>query len=547
MITFNDYIQEAAMPKEKSPILIMVDVLRKWFKENPNLKKSLKRKDAAKDIKKDGRHVNQIRIFCDIGNLNVKDEMDRLNCGIADPNLNALKIAASSNEGSGDYDTWNIVVPSIGELGRNRKALDFWNKTLKGIYGENGGQVQMNSLFSARPQEIELVYTIPTKGRKKDTNRNYLSNKDFVPQEFGFSPSEQYTLDKLVATVAYNVNRAPQGSKMRLFSLYIIETLKQISGKEMRGIDVSGSLLPSEMALKDVNIVNKNFGEVLCAASILAKRDSSAYATFPLASNEAVMDFSIHSNADSVELYSVKNKYGSKGTAISSINGMIKLYLDTNPKETLHDFSKFHSLMLILASKSENENRVQDKLVSAAIKVAKANLNTNSALVLSLLQEALEELANESEKMKNLSVFKDGYSAIKKAIGFVASLPKENEARLRFVERMKEMTLECTMLKTVNDLQQMIDEKMSGIAVYPVGRALTNDLNNDQYMIKCLNAVLNCASSLSQIKTNISISKDKINASCTNPKPFKTAEFRFDYNGMRKNKGNNRSIGFKMV
>ena len=275
MLTFNEYIQEAAMPKEKSPILIMVDVLRKWFKENPNLKKTLKRKNVEKDIKKDGRHVNQIRIFCDIGNLKAEEEMDRLNCGIADSNLNALKIAASSNEGSGDYDTWNIVVPSIGELGRNRKTLDFWNKTLKGIYGENGGQVQMNSLFSARPQEIELVYTIPTKGRKKDTNRNYLSNKDFVPQEFGFSPSEQYTLDKLVATVAYNVNRAPQGSKMRLFSLYIIETLKQISGKDMRGIDVSGSLLPSEMALKDVNIVNKNFGEVLCAASILAKRDSS--------------------------------------------------------------------------------------------------------------------------------------------------------------------------------------------------------------------------------------------------------------------------------
>ena len=42
MLTFNDYIQEAAAPKEKSPILIMVDVLRKWFKENPNLKKRTK-------------------------------------------------------------------------------------------------------------------------------------------------------------------------------------------------------------------------------------------------------------------------------------------------------------------------------------------------------------------------------------------------------------------------------------------------------------------------------------------------------------------------
>ena len=545
MLTFNEYIQEAAASaKPLEPIAVMTAVVRQWFaKHRARIVKSVKRESEA-------RHANQIRVHCDVGGRDPWTEMNNLNKAIV-RNLKLAAIGGSDNVGSKDYETWSIALPGKAALEKDFSAYTAWKKILSDLYGPIGWQVQMDSLFSA-PAQFDLVYTIPTKGRKKDAERSILKPKDFVPQDFGLecSTGKHYTLDELLDVVAGKINSetgvmSSQYSKYRLFSKYFAEALKQITGKDA-GIDVKNSIPLAKIASRDIDIINKNFGEILCAAYILAntKGSSSPTVSFPNGSNEPVVDFYIHPDNTLSYSYSVKNKRGSKGTAMSSIGQMIDKYLSSNPLSMPMGFVFFESIMKILSATSSKDSRVQDKLVAGAIEMTKRNPQGKCAKVIEMLDKAVQSI--KSIAIPNVS--QSGYKAVKSAIDAVSKMAEGNPDRKAFVKAMEAMTKECTAIKNPSDIDKLVSDRKYGVAVYPVGKALTNDLNADAQMLHCLNAVLNCVANVAQIKTNAFISpKGKVYASCTEPKPFKTANFRFDYNGYRDNIGNNRSIGFKMA
>lgn len=547
MKTFSEYLVEMAkgrnLTKPLLPIQIIVKLLNVWFTTHKGL--HLKRVEHETE----DRHENQVRIHLDMCPNDPDKEMASLNRTLTRGVKFIESISKSVNSGSESYDTWTIRIKALDAI--KKSDLDFAsvNALFEAAFGIKGAPIQMNAFFSSSLKEFEMVYTIPTKGRKKDKDKPKLKPKDFVPDEFGFQAGEPYTLAKLLNAIEAKMNDIRK-ARYALFSKYISEVVSSLSGMPFKGAVSPNALDIADIASKDVDVINKNFGEVLCAISLL--RSMGGAVTFPSSSNEAVYDFTFFPAAGGLPIkYSVKNKRGSKGTAISSIKEMISFYEDTIKEAGSNasfpkDFAYFKDVMLNLADKTDKSKHTQDKLVAAALLMAKRNASGYCAKVLKYVNNAMLVLGQKT-------IYNGGFKAAKEVLDMAKSMKQDdsNEGRQyhKFIAAMKDMTANCVMLPSgkSDDTEDLVQRGKYGVIVYPIGKALCNDLNNDAGMLECLNAVLNAKDNIVQINTQISISQGKLIVNEPKQTAFKLGKFIFDYNGYRSNSGTNRPLGYKMT
>ena len=563
MLSFREYVKGTASGIDEAasrntfvklePFQIVLRLVRSWAMSHS--------RGRFTKVEREGRHGDQIRVYCDIQTEGDPEELlDDLNAELKEGVKIIDRIETAGNQGSEDYNTYTIYIhpPKMGtqEYSETKKAVASELEAVQGqfadAFGSKGGEVQFQNLLAAmnRREGFELVWTVPTKGRKRDIGlRNYLTDKNFTPQELpGLSLNTPYTLSQLVEKIEAAIERG-KPDRWKMFSNYIAACVNKICGQAgiRKTFNYPEALPFNKIASKDVDIINKNMGEIFCALSILSvSNDSSACVKFPSGSNAAVIDFTIETSDGRTVSYSVKNKRGSKGTAMSSMDDMILFYEKTNPQYMPMSFNVFKTLSNLF-----NKTRgVQTRILAGAHLMASRNPNGQCAKLFRYLKNALATL-----KIRMPAASIKIYDAVVEAINYAALLAKsKDEVKLKmradFIQAMKDLTAACVNgpKSRGDDVESLIDNKRYGLVVYPAGTHLQNDLNADEDILDCLATVLNCRNDIIEVVTQISID-GRGNLQVSAPKQYRFTEsrFRFDYNGKRNDEGNNRGMGYKLI
>ena len=517
MLTFNQYLIESQDNKIQTLVLNLISDV---FKNDEDFK-GIKNESQS-------RHPNQIRISYDTID-NIEDSLNKK----IEKKYNFISIGLSPISGSDAYTTFEISI-NIEKLknASNKEELLKLAKVQKGISFDDFSYMLTNF-------KCQLVYGIRSKTRKGDSRKSYLKNKEFAPANFGIEEGKLYSLVSLYNAILNKINSAGEKSKIALFERYLKEVMRVTCGIQAKTFVYPNTLNLKDISEADIDVINKDFGEIICALSVL-KQNKGSLVEFP-SINAKVVDFNLYINGDINKKvgYSVKNHGKSKGTAMSSISDIIDYYKKSTsiyPKN-FSLFEKYINLMVVGVSGGKNITPV--KIFDCAMEYSK---NNSSSPVTSALDE-LKIIFNVSDVK---------FSTFKSAIDKLASSQDSNihpiaEKLSKFYGNVS-YGFGKSKYDEPQEIINLIHKKKYSIVVQPIGSLLTRELNKDSDLLDTLSTVLNCQNNLIQIETNMFVDKNgTLVYNAPQQRPFTSNKFKFDYNGMRNDDGSNRSIGFKMM
>lgn len=533
-------------------------------------------------------HSNQVRVWFTEKTMDDVAEFEAKLNGILCPSSGGTPTPFTSIEydptwsGSKTYVTWILhLKPAMGQDEKNEFSECGNLDLLQGC-----GQMQ-------------LCYALSSK--------KLLKTKDLDPSAFGLTVKEEsvdgktsspkmYDEDSLVDAVLSKIASSPAASPFGLFERYIKETIGQICG-------ISGSKLetrnPSALQIgeimeSDLNCANKDFGEIACALSVLhSAKGMGMKVVFPEAENEKLIDFKLMS-PDGMRhyYYSVKNKGKNKGTGGTILAKLWEEYVKANPWERKNMNNLGFSVLVRLMEKGGEDTR--EKLCKCAKYAASRMPNgTPVQLCLQKLQAELSRIngIGTVKADKNVS-FKNASAVLESACRAVAErliakfVPKDKKKPFNGLEEyVKKEFLEDSDGKRIieamysfrqatmhvgNETKDSIYSMLVpgikiaggkasvmypkyGIFVYAIGANLAKSLNlqvNGQPngFLAALNKCLCWHENYFQIETDISISRSAngavLNVKMPKRYSFSASRFKFEYNGMSKNSGNNRPLNF---
>lgn len=512
--TFKQYLTEAVDNKIQT---IVLKLIKNVFINDKNF---LNAKNESAN-----RHPNQIRIVYDTLE-NIEDELNEK----ITSTYNFIKINNTTYSGSGIYKTFEITIDTnILKNFKNRSNI----LTITNV------QSFEDLVYMLTNFKCWLVYAINSKSRMNDDRKSYLRNKELTPANLGVEKGKLYSLVQLYSTILKKINSSPKESKIALFEKYLKQILRITCGIKINNYIFPIALELKDISQRDIDIMNKDFGEIICALSVL-KQNSGSLVEFP-SINEKVVDFNLFVNGNIANKigYSVKNHGKSKGTAMSSIPDMIAFYKSTT-KIMPKDFDMFEKYInLICFGTNQNKNLTPIKIFDCANAFA---ANNSSSILASALNE-LKTIFNVNDT--NFDTFKTKINTI-----------QNNDDELKIVVKKlldnfyknSSYNLGDSKYNTIDGIIGLIKDKKYGLIVQPIGALLTRELNKLESITNCLSAVLNCQENLVQIETSISVDKNgNLVYNIPQQRTFTKNKFKFDYNGMRNDSGSNRLIGYKMV
>lgn len=556
MIKFNKWIIEAverkAEKKTKDELQQMFDDVKNCFKKI--VETSAKGPEFVRfdKVAVPTRHnqsldTRQIRLMnCE---TDPKDDpievMERMNAALVRDMKGFVKSIIQDNDisASGDYTVWKFVFDTSDSIRKSASKLAKWYPHPEEICEKIAISQESHPKLT-----LQIVYAIPTKKRQGEENKSLMQNKIFTPQWFNLSGP--YDLKGLVAAIQQTVDTT-KTKYLKIFANYMMEITNSVASSA-GGINIPKSDLTldiTQISQSDIDKINKNYGEVLCAMSVL-KKNPQGTISFPSESNYAVADFILHLPSGESIKYSVKNSGKSKGTAISSsMPAMIKNYeecrLANAPMPIA--YKRFKELMNILCRK----DGTQANMVKAA-KVMSTQGGIACASVLNAAANCVSALMPKG-RMPHLQSYALLFWAVNTAQKLSIAQDEESKKRYNnFLDKMVTFTKSFVQVRKNptalrKELEGSIKNGEYGIFIYPIGTSMLRDMNADTGLRDALNAVLNSVDSITQIETNITVGKDG-SVAVHEPihKKFKSANFHFDYNGLRKNEGNNRGMSYKM-
>lgn len=541
------------------------------------LKNSRHGNRLAKAKTNPSNHSNQVRVWFSEKTLDdvAKFEKELNDILKTDPTPFSSIEYDPTRSGSKTYATWILNV---------RHALD--DKT-KSAFAKCG-----NLKLLEGGNSVQLCYALSSK--------NLLQTKDLDPTAFGLTAASNsgnsgYTEESLIAAVLNKCQEVKnkKDTAIALFERYIRKCIAGVIGNSSIADTLfnENALQISDITNSDLNCANKDFGEIVCALSVLHRtKGMGMTVVFPEAENEKLIDFKLISR-DGLRYYyySVKNKGKNKGTAGSILSKLWDEYAAANPFEKSNPDSKAFGGLVKLIDKGGGDTRA--KLFSCANYIAKKLPSSRIASCLSGLANAIGTIGEGTPKMplKFENVSRMLETAVKKVVEEAVShleIPKGKKSlSLSDVEasvydaffsgkgkpildamanfRKSFMNVPNETMESVYKMlvpgfkgsERKLMYPKYGLFVYPIGAQLARSLNEpvngqpNQFLV-ALNKCLGWHKNFVQIDTDISISCKSGTAELVVVQPkwnrFSNSTFKFEYNGMSKNSGNNRPLNFIM-
>jgi len=386
----------------------------------------------------------------------------------------------------------------------------------------------------------EMVGLVNIKHIRKPTTKGggvtgTKQSKEFGPEKLGLkgkSFSDPYQLKNFIISA---VNSVYSNEKFDLIREYAIDCVNAILGgsklTEIYHKTYTLSKNYSKINEQDINILSKNFGEVLGGLYTLSTNKKAKSITYAEASNTPLYDYYLTTDKETKIYFSVKSRGGSS-TSMANLNFLfdkfgkdaqiykmypkefeaIKSLINTKEYNTPKNISRFYET--ILANKKAP---IMDKMNT----ISKYKLNDFSTESLNLWFESM-------------------ISTVDKEI-FIKTMGELYNTVLADFGRARKTT--STVLGEMYDSKN--GEKYDhGYIYYPMGSYVVDYLNNfkvgNRYpYLDALNTLMNYGSFISHVDVNLYPSSISVDISSVR-KRF----YRFSFNGMSKSL-TNRPIGFK--
>ena len=369
-----------------------------------------------------------------------------------------------------------------------------------------------------------------------------LNNKDFTPQQLGLTYSSYKSISKFDSDVhhALSISKRPIEAVTFCKNLYNLvattrNTNKTIKTRYMKfKIDKVELIIPyskqiielkNSLYQKDINIIGKNFGEVLAMRWCLSRKKYYNYVgfNFPVAANEPLVDayiFTKNTNERSVKnKLSVKYKTGAAASIAS---------LSPNINESDFDNQPHLKVKAIILKNFDSDKYKSKESGTSSDKFLKTYylLNSNNKIIdnkkfssTKELNEFIENLLKTEKTDKHkINKFNKTFNNFFK---FINHYPSDN-------------SIKSILLRQHNSSQYF------NLICGPLANYLVDILNNDNDFTHILN-FYGKKNQIDQIYVNFDS-----NSISFKSKEFADNEFKFSYNGSAIS-ANRSNIKFEMV
>lgn len=381
--------------------------------------------------------------------------------------------------------------------------------------------------------KIYFVNTVHTNDKAK-FNKN---SKALTPAKFNFSGStikENFLKGKILR--AFSSVRAlyDVDFKIEFFCSELVKYIDKHPPENNKAVDFnqiknlkSEHELISEINNSDINVIAKNFGEILGSLWYMRIDPEENSVFYPKKENQPVIDYKVHTYTNRV-ITSTKPISAKSGSgAASSISG---LYLDE--KQDL-DYN------ISTIENTEPSNNEEKTLKEFLIKTKN---NKIPEKILSINEELLKNKKPYSLLANNIV----GQVTLTSINNFLHTIKDYDDAS----EKLKDFFDSCEYDYTKPEKERILTEIFSkkggsrlGAVIYPLGVYAAREMNKNKDWLNFLNKVIK-GKKIIQVniyltKNDIKFTKNDIND------PDSKKSYEFVYNGMARDE-NNRGMSFKL-
>jgi hypothetical protein len=380
----------------------------------------------------------------------------------------------------------------------------------------------------------KIYFVIADKNRKtEELNKN---SKDLTPEKFRFS-GEVLTEFELVSRVKQafkNISSVSEvKGEVKQFCEDLLDQVQSQPPKNNSRVKIQSKVKDS-IRQQDINLVAKNFGEILGSLWYMKSDSSSNKVEFPRSERNAVVDYMVHTSKNNnpfVQAISAKSGKGAP-SAIAGILARKKTKIQkSKPRDTTSKSNKEFLLDL-------TEYKVKESIIYA-------NRRLYTPAFMQLQKQIKFQMYDSVTTIVNKI---DDYVAKK----YLKKINKNNAESVRtttdeFIEDFSVFFDLCPFTPNKQKVAKILASKSDGssLFIYPLGRAAVNAMNGDESLVDYLNLVLK-NSGIAQLTINLT--NDDVKFTLYNDPRLNSSKghYIFEYNSMYDNPGN-RGFSFKLI
>lgn len=368
----------------------------------------------------------------------------------------------------------------------------------------------------------------------KPTSKKNKNTKDLTPKTFGLN-GKRFTVDTLFDAIKRGLMNQPFISQA--VKSYIEDAIDALTNKKIfekverfeKSVKLSKEhqLDPSA----DLNVISKNFGEILAALFILKTSKKAKFVEFPAAEREVLCDFIVINQSEEDRTFVSVKSGGGSSTDIKNL----KVFLPfVNVDENSLEWKTLNLIMSNVKSVKEGETNKNEKATVSTILSFFHETDMGS----SILGQICKTLGFSGNKIDLEQIDRLWKSIMieKKHGGNSISF-----TRLNNFYSLVGYTANKATIDEIFKSDQKKDISSGGFIVYPLGSYIVKTLNSNPKMLALLNSIIQ----LSDLGSNIQQSTvDATNKDITfKIIRFNKNRFKFSYNAMMKSPAN-RPLGF---
>ena len=335
--------------------------------------------------------------------------------------------------------------------------------------------------------------------------RSEFKEKLFTPDGLGLSGKEFTSKDEMIKAIETGLNKSCPAYKDLFISFCNcinsnsndMSIIDMINKKITYNLDANSINELSKLSVSDMNVIGKDFGEIIGPLVFMDKIDHDVVISFPSTSNNKEFDYYIDDicKVDTIESNSklkISAKYGAgSASAITHTMKAIEDYYNKHLKGTITNQKEreFLETIVPILAKSEKSNRSYIRANTWEMIFALANLDKNSIVSKGLT--VLEKYFGNSKNLTNAKAIAEKTDELIASQGYEAygKMIKEFYEALNYNWHRKNIKFKPEKLSTkdgYNLVMYVNDPKKStavkeGIIVYPFKSAITRYINNSEY------------------------------------------------------------------
>lgn len=377
------------------------------------------------------------------------------------------------------------------------------------------------------------------------------NTKNLTPASLGLA-GKKLTMEQLVNSVVTAVERSAIDPIMKD---YIKDAVDSIVNKNL--FEAAMERFTKEIKLSrehsldsttKLNVISKNFGEILVPLFILKTSKKAKAIEYPSKENAPLCDFIVFNSEkggkEDREFYSVKSGSGSS-TDLENIKTFLP-YLDVDESSKEYQLLKLIMATTKIGKTGKNAGKeIKDKGATIDAILRFWNNTDYSGASIEIVKKRLGLPSGSLTKAEIDIVWKDIIEDVKKT-----SPGKESKKLTALKDILSNQFGYPIAGKAAETLNQIFsktakkDISGGGFLLYPMGSALIKRLNAMPSVVDLLNNVLKLASNSGKVlQSTVDAYNDKIVFKIIS---FKNNRFKFSYNAMMKAPGN-RPLGFSEV